>query len=172
MVAPGQALSWNCATNSLRVRLWVFHGSGDWILLRMAMPQLGRARTTRSPRSSGLRFSPLGKALFRPASIFAMKALAKAGGFDPDEVSPEKAVAARAFPVLLICGTRDTTIPCRHAEKTYRAARGPKDLWVVNGAEHASALGHAPTEYENTVIGFLGTCSTEGHSEHRTYQRQ
>jgi uncharacterized protein len=112
---------------------------------------------------AGLRFSPLlGKTLFRPASIFAMKALAKAGGFDPDEVSPEKAVAARAFPVLLICGTRDTTIPCRHAEKIYRAATGPKDLWVVNGAGHASALGHAPTEYENKVISFLETCSTEG----------
>ena len=114
---------------------------------------------------AGLHISPLlGKTLFRPASIFAMRALAKAGGFDPDDVSPEKAVAARAFPVFLICGTRDTTIPCRHAEKIYRAARGPKYLWVVKGAKHASALGHAPTEYENEVISFLETCTTEGQA--------
>jgi hypothetical protein len=28
-------------------------------------------------------------------------------------------------------------------------------LWVVEGAEHASALGHAPAEYEARVIRFL-----------------
>jgi hypothetical protein len=105
---------------------------------------------------AGLHFSPfLGKTLFRPASIFAMEALAKAGGFDPDDVSPERSVAARAFPVFLICGTRDTTIPCRHARQIYRAASGPKEMWVVKGAEHASALGQAPAEYEEKVVRFL-----------------
>jgi alpha-beta hydrolase superfamily lysophospholipase len=104
----------------------------------------------------GLHFSPLlGKTLFRPATIFAVSELAKAGGFPPDDVSPEKAVAVRPFPVLLICGTRDHTIPCRHAEDIYQRARGPKELWVVDGAEHASALGRAPAAYENRVIRFL-----------------
>jgi alpha-beta hydrolase superfamily lysophospholipase len=105
---------------------------------------------------AGLHFTPLlGKTLFRSASIFGMEALAKTGGFDPDDVSPEKAVAARPFAVLLICGTRDITIPCRHTEQIYRTASGPKELWVVNGAEHASALGHAPAEYEEKVVRFL-----------------
>ena len=105
---------------------------------------------------AGLHFSPLlGKTLFRPATIFGMKAMAKAGGFDSDEVSPEEAVAERPFATLLICGTRDRTIPCRHAERIYRAAIGPKELWVVEGAEHASALGHDPVEYEARAIRFL-----------------
>jgi uncharacterized protein len=105
---------------------------------------------------AGLHFSPmLGKTLFRPASIAAMHSMAKAAGFDPDEISPEHAVAARAFPVLLICGTSDTIIPCRHAEKIYDAASGPKELWVVQGAEHASAMGVDPAEYEARVIRFL-----------------
>jgi len=105
---------------------------------------------------AGLEFSPLlGKTLFRPATIFAMKGMAEAGGFPPDDVSPAKAVADRPFPVLLICGTRDHRIPCRHAQRIYQAARGTKQLWVVDGAEHASALGHAPAEYENRVIRFL-----------------
>ncbi len=104
----------------------------------------------------GLQFSPLlGKTLFRPATIFAMSELAKAGGFLPDDVSPENAVAGRPFPILLICGTRDRTIPCRHAENIFHKARGPKELWVVQGAEHASALGRAPAEYENHVIRFF-----------------
>src|SRR5271168_2907544 len=105
---------------------------------------------------AGLQFSPfLGKTLFRPASIAGLQAMAKDGGFNPDDVSPVKTVAARVFPVLLICGTRDHTIPCRHAERIYAAARGPKELWIVNGAEHASALGLAPVDYEQRVILFL-----------------
>jgi uncharacterized protein len=106
---------------------------------------------------AGLSLSELlGKTLFRPASYFAMQEASRMGGFQPDDVSPEKAVAARAFPVLLICGTRDTRIPCRHAERIYRAARGPKELWMVKGAGHASALGWAPQEYESRVIRFFG----------------
>ena len=105
---------------------------------------------------AGLDVSPfIGKTLFRPASIFAMRAVARTGGFDPDAVSPEKAVAQRPFPVLLICGANDHRIPCRHAEAIYHAATGPKEFWVVRGAGHASALGQAPAEYENRVVSFF-----------------
>lgn len=109
---------------------------------------------------AGLDVSPvLGKTLFRPAVIVAMHSISKEGGFDPDDVSPEKAVASRAFPVLLICGTTDHRIPCRHAERIYKAARGPKELWIVEGAGHADAFGRAPAEYERRVIDFFGTVS-------------
>lgn len=105
---------------------------------------------------AGLDISPwLGKTLFRPATWTAMYEMAKTAGFSPDDVSPEKAVSARVFSVLLICGTDDHRIPCRHAERIYRNARGEKELWIVNGAGHASALGHAPLEYEDHVIRFL-----------------
>jgi alpha-beta hydrolase superfamily lysophospholipase len=103
----------------------------------------------------------LGKTLFRPASFFALRAAEKEGGFKAEVVSPEKAVAGRAFPVLLICGTRDHTIPCRHAERIYKAARGPKQLWIVRGAEHAAALGHSPEEYERRTISFLQSIPLE-----------
>lgn len=97
----------------------------------------------------------LGKSLFRPAPMMVMHSVEEEGGFNPEDVSPEKAVAERPFPVLLICGTRDHTIPCRHAERIYKAARGPKELWVVRGAEHASALGRAPKEYEAHVLNLF-----------------
>jgi pimeloyl-ACP methyl ester carboxylesterase len=110
----------------------------------------------------GLHFSPmLGKTLFRPATIFGMMGMAKAGGFSPDDVSPENAVAARPFPILLICGTRDQTIPCRHAQEIYRRATGPKGLWIVEGATHASALGRAPAEYEERVTQFFARTFAE-----------
>jgi uncharacterized protein len=97
----------------------------------------------------------LGKTIFRPAAIFALDAMDRAGSFNPDDVSPEKAVAQRPFPVLLICGTEDHRIPCRHAQAIYEAATGPKELWIVQGAGHASALGQAPAEYENRVVSFF-----------------
>jgi alpha-beta hydrolase superfamily lysophospholipase len=105
---------------------------------------------------AGLDISPLlGKTLFRPAVILAMHSIIKEGGFDPENVSPEKAVTVRAFPILLICGTRDHRIPCRHSERIYNAARGPKELWIVDGAGHAAAFGYAPAEYERRVITFF-----------------
>jgi fermentation-respiration switch protein FrsA (DUF1100 family) len=64
----------------------------------------------------------------------------------------------------LICGTRDNTIPCRHAERIYSAASGPKELWIVDGAAHASALGHAPAEYERRVIRFFDRVNSSHHA--------
>ena len=105
---------------------------------------------------AGLEINPwLGKTLFRPASMMAVHEAEKEGGFDAGDVSPEEAVAARAFPVLLICGTNDRRIPCRHAVRIYNAARGPKELWEVQGAGHAAAFGQAPAEYESRVVKFF-----------------
>jgi hypothetical protein len=102
---------------------------------------------------AGLDVSPtLGRTLFRPASIMALASVQKEGGFDPSVVSPEKAVAARRFAVLLICGTADHRIPCRHSERIYKLAAGPKELWIVKGAGHAAALGNSPAEYESRVV--------------------
>jgi alpha-beta hydrolase superfamily lysophospholipase len=101
------------------------------------------------------RFPWLGKTLFRPAAIEAMSTLSSTGEIDPDQVSPEQSVASRAFPVLLICGTADHTIPCRHAEMVMGAATGHKSLWVVQGAHHASAFGQSPTEYRLRVLSFF-----------------
>jgi len=97
----------------------------------------------------------LGKTLFRPAPMLGLHSMEKEGGFKPEDVSPKKAVARRAFPVLLICGTRDATIPCRHTELIYKAAAGPKQLWIVKGAGQAAALGHAPAEYESRTLSLF-----------------
>lgn len=104
---------------------------------------------------AGLRLSPwLGKTIFRPAAFIGLSNLEQDGGFKARDVSPEKAVAARPFPVLLICGTRDRNIPCRHSKRILQTATGPKQLWVVPGAGHAAALGKTPAEFEQRVVTF------------------
>lgn len=75
-------------------------------------------------------------------------------GFPAAEVSPENAVAARAFPVLLICDANDVALPCRHTQRIYAAARGPKQMWVVPGAYHTAALGYEPEEFRRRVLAF------------------
>ena len=80
-----------------------------------------------------------------------------AGGFDPNDVSPEKAVAQRTFPVLLICGANDRRIPCRHAQRIYNAATGQREMWIVPGASHAAAFGQMPQEYEDRVLRFFSS---------------
>jgi uncharacterized protein len=110
---------------------------------------------------AGLRKYPwLGKTLFAPGTWTLLYRDEKLAGLPVGEVSPVKAVAARAFPVLLICDEKDDALPCRHAEMIYAAARGPKQLWVVPGAFHTAAYGFAPEEFRRRVLSFFATYAT------------
>jgi len=105
---------------------------------------------------AGLRKYPwLGKTLLAPFSWTLLYRGEKLAGLPVAEVSPVKAVAARAFPVLLICDEKDEALPCRHSETIYAAARGPKQLWVVPGAFHTAAYGFFPEEFRRRVLAFF-----------------
>ena len=109
---------------------------------------------------AGLRQYPwLGKTLLFPFSWTLLYRGEKLSGLPVAEVSPVKAVASRAFPVLLICDEKDVALPCRHSEMIYAAARGPKQLWKVPGAFHSAALGFQPEEFKLvTHISFRPCC--------------
>jgi pimeloyl-ACP methyl ester carboxylesterase len=105
---------------------------------------------------AGLRRSPLfGMTIFRPFSWTLLYRGEELTGFPIAEVSPEKAVASRPFPVLLICDEKDEALPCRHTRRIYAAARGPKQLWEVPGAFHTAALGFQPAEFHRRVLEFF-----------------
>ena len=109
---------------------------------------------------AGLRKYPwLGKTPFAPFSWTLVYRGEKLAGFPVAEVSPVKAVASRAFPVLLICDEKDVALPCRHSEMIYAAARGPKQLWVVPGAFHTAAYGFAPEEFRRRVLSFFASAA-------------
>jgi uncharacterized protein len=113
---------------------------------------------------AGLRKSPLlGKTLFAPFTWTLLYRDEKLAGFPVAEVSPQKAVAARAFSVLLICDEKDVALPCRHSEMIYAAARGPKELWVVPGAFHTAAYGFFPEEFRRRVLSFFAENSSRAH---------
>jgi len=107
---------------------------------------------------AGLRKYPwLGKTLLSPFAWTLLYRGEKLTGTPLAEVSPVKAVASRAFPVLLICDEKDVALPCRHSRMIYDAARGPKQLWVVPDAYHTAALGFYPEEFKRRVLRFFAT---------------
>jgi pimeloyl-ACP methyl ester carboxylesterase len=114
---------------------------------------------------AGLRWSPLlGKTFFAPFSWTLLYRGESLAGFHAAEVSPEKSVAARAFPVLLICDEKDVALPCRHTGRIYAAARGPKQHWVVPGAFHTAALGFQPVEFRRRVLAFFASVASNQNS--------
>jgi len=105
---------------------------------------------------AGLRRYPwLGKTWLAPGTWTMLYRGESLAGFPAAEVSPEKAVAARAFPVFLICDAEDVALPCRHTKRIYDAAIGPKQMWIVPRAYHTAALGYEPVEFRSRVLGFL-----------------
>jgi alpha-beta hydrolase superfamily lysophospholipase len=113
---------------------------------------------------AGLRKYPwLGKTLLSPFAWTLLYRGEKLTGIPLADVSPVKAVASRAFPVLLICDEKDVALPCRHSRMIYDAARGPKQLWVVPNAYHTGALGFYPEEFKRRVLGFFGNYRNAAH---------
>jgi pimeloyl-ACP methyl ester carboxylesterase len=101
------------------------------------------------------RWPLLGKTLFAPGAWVLISRGQRLAGFPAGQVSPEKSVAQRSFPLLLICDAADVVLPCRHSEMILRAAAGPKELWRVPGAMHTGALGAAPGEFRRRVVAFF-----------------
>ena len=106
------------------------------------------------------RYPLLGMTLLAPGAWTMIYHGELAAGFPAGEVSPEKAVADRAFPVLLICDAGDNVLPCRHTRRIYAAARGPKQMWMVARAFHTAALGYEPAEFRRRVLQFFATYGT------------
>ena len=58
-------------------------------------------------------------------------------------------------PLLMIHGEADTYIRPSMARALFDAARGPKELWLVEGAKHNQALQVANGEYRRRVLAFF-----------------
>jgi dipeptidyl aminopeptidase/acylaminoacyl peptidase len=73
-----------------------------------------------------------------------------------DRVSPVTAIAGIfPSPVLLIAGEGDNLIPADNGRRLYAAAKEPKELWIIPGAEHGGTLASAENEYEKRVGEFF-----------------
>jgi alpha-beta hydrolase superfamily lysophospholipase len=88
----------------------------------------------------------------RTADLF----LPRIAGYRSRDVEPMREAAAIApRPLLIIHGTEDSISPVEQAYDVYTAARQPKELWVVSGAEHCGAYFLDRAGYCGRVIGFF-----------------
>lgn len=77
-------------------------------------------------------------------------------GRRPEELSPVRAIGKIApRPVMIIHGLEDRSIPPEEARALFEAAREPRDLWLVPGAEHVACFYLNPEEYLRRVLGFF-----------------
>jgi len=84
-----------------------------------------------------------------------MFGLARAG-VDVRAVRPIDRIADMSpRPVFFITGTSDWDTPVPVTQRMFDAAREPKSLWIVPGADHGKYLKTAPAEYEFRVTAFL-----------------
>jgi uncharacterized protein len=78
-------------------------------------------------------------------------------GFPPADVSPERALAATATPVLLVHSTTDATIPVRHYDLLKQALRSNvnAEFWLLDQAEHGMIITSDQARYEQRVLDFF-----------------
>lgn len=77
-------------------------------------------------------------------------------GVWPRMVSPQES-AARLSPraVLLIHGADDMRAPVAGTERMFAAASEPKELWVIDTAQHLEGYGIAPQAYRDRLVRFF-----------------
>ena len=72
---------------------------------------------------------------------------------EPNAIDVVDRIAPR--PLLLMHGTEDKAVGVWQSQKLFDKAGQPKEIWVLEGAEHTALYNLAPEAYEQRVIGFL-----------------
>ena len=76
-------------------------------------------------------------------------------GISRAELRPIDQLPNVACPLLVASGTADRHTTVWETQAMFDAACEPKELWLVDGAEHVDLLGAADAKYKQRVVGFL-----------------
>jgi len=73
----------------------------------------------------------------------------------PSQLHPIARLPELDAPLLIAAGSADRHTTLAETQRLYAAAREPKSLWIVDGAEHVDLHAYAREEYERRIGGFL-----------------
>jgi len=73
----------------------------------------------------------------------------------PEKLLPIQAANKVGTPVFLIVGEEDDRTPVWMSEKVYNELKGPKELWIVPGAEHGGGKGPEMIAYPDFFVRTL-----------------
>ena len=91
-------------------------------------------------------------------SIWAAEVFARVfAGFSLTERDTRKALAQSHLPVMMIHGMEDGFVPCDMTRQAYTACTGPKQMLLVEGADHGLSVLLDPARYTSMIISFLKT---------------
>lgn len=76
-------------------------------------------------------------------------------GFGLNQKDTRRSLANSKLPILLIHGVEDGFVPCAMSEQAYAACTGPKQLLLVEGADHGVSFLQAPDRYGKAVMDFI-----------------
>ena len=76
-------------------------------------------------------------------------------GVSPSQLRPIDCLATIGCPVLIMSGTADAHTTAEDTRAMYAAAQEPRELWMVEGADHEDLHDFAPDEYRPRVLRFF-----------------
>ncbi len=76
-------------------------------------------------------------------------------GFSLTEKDSRQTLKNSKLPVLLVHGVDDDFVPCEMTRQAYAACKDPKELLLVEGADHGVSFLVAKGRYVQTVVAFL-----------------
>ncbi|WP_338209840.1 alpha/beta hydrolase [Lactiplantibacillus paraxiangfangensis] len=76
-------------------------------------------------------------------------------GYNFREADAVAAIKKNRLPIMIISGTKDDFVPPRMGKMLYRNAHQPKELWLVKGAGHTTAITQNYQNYKQHVASFL-----------------
>ena len=79
----------------------------------------------------------------------------KVAGFKARFVAPVEDVKKLHCPILFVHGLDDTFIDVEHSKRLYRIARDPKELLLVEGANHTNVWEIGGNKYKDTLTAFF-----------------
>ncbi len=123
------------------------HPAPDAIVLESMYPTIREAVENRL----ALRLGDIGRSL-APLLLWQLPLRL---GIAQDELQPIARLPKLNAPILIVAGAEDlhTTLP--ETRRLFAAARGQKELWVVDGAAHVNLYDHGPAAYQAKVASFL-----------------
>jgi uncharacterized protein len=117
------------------------------LILELVYPTIQQAITDRLV----VRFGWLGKF----GTPFLTWQLEPRLGFRPADLRPIGQVGKIGVPKFFIAGMADRNTTLQESRDLFAAAAEPKQLWLVDGAEHVDMHEFARDEYEKRVLEFL-----------------
>jgi len=114
------------------------------IVLQAVYPDLRRAITNRIARIVGHPLAVVGEPLLSYQSWPRY-------GVPPNRMAPIDGLRRFRGPVLIIGGTADTNTTVADTRAFYKAAPGPKSLWLLDGVGHAASGSIFTDDYRRRV---------------------